>query len=79
MLGYWGVMVALVGERAGAERVASAVGFNLTLGYAGFVGGAPAFGWLADQAGYGKAWLAMVGALLLAAVAVGLVREAAAR
>lgn len=77
--GYWAVMLALVGERAGAERVAGAVGFNLTLGYAGFVGGAPAFGWLADQAGYGAAWLAMVGALMLAAVAVGLVREGAER
>lgn len=79
VLGYGGVMLALVGERAGAERVAGAVGFNLTLGYAGFIGGAPAFGWLADQAGYGAAWLAVGAAFLLAALAVALVREPPAR
>lgn len=74
-LGYSGLMLTLVGESARRSGVATAVGFNLTLGYAGFVGGAPLFGALADQGGYGAAWLATAAAFLVALALLAPVRE----
>ncbi len=77
-IGWNGVQLTLLAELAGKALAGTAVGLGLAVGALGVILGPPAFGWLVAAAGgYGPAWIALAGAMVLALALLATVREPA--
>lgn len=77
LAGWNGLAIALLLERAGAQRAATAVGLSLTVLYVGTMAGVSAFGWVVDATGsYAAAWALVAAVQSLAWLILTRVREA---
>jgi ACS family hexuronate transporter-like MFS transporter len=75
-VGWGGLLGTLVGETAGAPASGAAAGVTAAIDNIGIFIGPPLFGLIVDRSGsYAPAWWAMVGAAVLAACVLALVRE----
>ncbi len=75
-IGWNGVQLTLLAELAGRALAGTAVGLGLAVSALGVILGPPAFGRLVDAAGgYGPAWLALAGIMVLALALLASVRE----
>lgn len=69
LLGFHGVLMALVGEISGAELVGSVAGILVTIAWTGIVLFPVAFGAIADHFGYRWSWTMVAAAILISIVA----------
>lgn len=69
LLGFHGVLMALVGEISGAELVGSVAGILVTVAWTGIVLFPVAFGAIADHFGYRWSWTMVAAATLISIVA----------
>ncbi|MCX6363256.1 MAG: MFS transporter [Actinobacteria bacterium] len=75
-VGWGGLFSTLAGETAGAAVAGAAAGVTAAIDNIGIFIGPPLFGLIVDRTGsYAPAWWAMVGAAVLAACLLALVRE----
>jgi MFS transporter, ACS family, hexuronate transporter len=75
-VGWGGLSGTLAGETAGASGAGAAAGVTIAIGNVGIFVGPPVFGWIVDHTGsYAPAWWTMLGAAVLAAGFIALVRE----
>jgi len=75
-VGWGGLFGALAGETAGPAAAGAAAGVTAAIDNVGIFIGPPLFGLIVDRTGsYAPAWWAMVGAAVLAACLLALVRE----
>ena len=75
-VGWGGLFGTLAGETAGPDAAGAAAGVTAAIDNIGIFVGPPLFGWIVDRTGsYSAAWWTMLGAALLAAMLLALVRE----
>ena len=75
-VGWGGLFGTLAGETAGPAAAGAAAGVTAAIDNVGIFIGPPLFGWIVDRTGsYSAAWWTMLGAAVLAAMLLALVRE----
>ena len=75
-VGWGGLLATLVGETAGSAAAGATAGVTAAIDNIGIFVGPPPFGLIVDRSGsYAPAWWAMMGAAVLAACTLALVRE----
>ncbi|MDR7483916.1 MAG: hypothetical protein QN187_01145 [Armatimonadota bacterium] len=76
LVGWNGLAVALIVERAGAARAATAPGVALTVLFLGTIRGTPFFGWVVERSGaYAPAWLFVAASQVAACAFLRTARE----
>jgi MFS family permease len=76
LIGYQGLLVTMIAEAAGPDRVGAATGFTNTFLTVSIAASPPIYGLIADAAGtYRAIWAALAGVLALAFIPATLIRE----